>query len=115
MADIALDHDEVIARVGDHRIDSPKRFKLSDCDPDSTGDLSGDDEKEAAKEAVKVERKRIRKLQERLYAEHGQSLLVVLQATDTGGKDSTIRRVFKGVNAQGSVSYTHLTLPTIYS
>jgi PPK2 family polyphosphate:nucleotide phosphotransferase len=47
------------------------------------------------------QRDRIRRLQERLYAEHRQSLLIVLQAMDTGGKDGTIRGVFQGVNPQG--------------
>jgi PPK2 family polyphosphate:nucleotide phosphotransferase len=37
-------------------------------------------------------------LQERLYAEKKQSLLVVLQAMDTGGKDGTIRKVMSGLN-----------------
>jgi len=40
-------------------------------------------------------------LQTRLWAESSQRLLVVLQAMDTGGKDGTIRSVFKGVNPQG--------------
>ncbi|MEZ5729959.1 MAG: polyphosphate kinase 2 family protein [Burkholderiaceae bacterium] len=40
-------------------------------------------------------------LQERLFAESRQKLLVVLQAMDTGGKDGTIRRVFSGVNPNG--------------
>jgi len=40
-------------------------------------------------------------LQARLYAENMQGLLIVLQATDTGGKDGTIRHVFEGVNPQG--------------
>jgi PPK2 family polyphosphate:nucleotide phosphotransferase len=40
-------------------------------------------------------------LQERLYAEGEQRLLLVLQAMDTGGKDGTIRHVFSGVNPQG--------------
>jgi PPK2 family polyphosphate:nucleotide phosphotransferase len=44
---------------------------------------------------------RIEQLQEVLYAQGTHRLLVVLQATDTGGKDSTIRRVFEGVNPQG--------------
>ncbi|HEY3771905.1 MAG TPA: PPK2 family polyphosphate kinase [Solirubrobacteraceae bacterium] len=39
--------------------------------------------------------------QERLAAESRQSLLVVLQAIDAGGKDSTIRNVFSGVNPAG--------------
>lgn len=37
-------------------------------------------------------------LQERLYAEGRQSLLVVLQAIDAGGKDGTIKQVFRGLN-----------------
>ena len=40
-------------------------------------------------------------LQELLYAENRHKLLVVIQATDTGGKDGTIRHVFDGVNPQG--------------
>jgi PPK2 family polyphosphate:nucleotide phosphotransferase len=40
-------------------------------------------------------------LQERLYAESRQSLLVVIQAMDAGGKDSTIRHVFGPINPQG--------------
>ena len=43
----------------------------------------------------------LRDLQERLYAESRQSLLVVLQATDAGGKDGTIEHVFRGMNPQG--------------
>ncbi|GLS44154.1 polyphosphate kinase 2 family protein [Methylobacterium brachythecii] len=58
-------------------------------------------EKEAARELLKAERTRIQALQERLYAEHKRSLLVVFQAIDTGGKDGTIRSVFEGVNPQG--------------
>ncbi|MGI9499700.1 MAG: polyphosphate kinase 2 family protein [Geminicoccaceae bacterium] len=40
-------------------------------------------------------------LQNRLYAEGRQALLIVLQATDTGGKDSTIRKVLGPINPQG--------------
>jgi PPK2 family polyphosphate:nucleotide phosphotransferase len=40
-------------------------------------------------------------LQDRLYAESAQSLLVVLQAMDAGGKDGTIKHVFRGINPQG--------------
>jgi PPK2 family polyphosphate:nucleotide phosphotransferase len=58
-------------------------------------------EKAEGKRELKRQRRRIIELQRRLYAERTQSLLVVLQAIDTGGKDSTIRRVFRGVNPQG--------------
>ncbi len=43
----------------------------------------------------------LEELQERLYAESKQSLLVVFQAMDAGGKDSTTRHVFGPLNPQG--------------
>ncbi len=39
--------------------------------------------------------------QEKLYAQGKKSLLVVLQAIDAGGKDSTIRKVMGRINPQG--------------
>lgn len=36
-----------------------------------------------------------------MWAEHQHRVLVVIQATDTGGKDGTIRHVFDGTNPQG--------------
>ncbi len=50
-------------------------------------------------------------LQERLYAERKQSLLIVLQAMDTAGKDGVIRKVFSGVNPQG-VRVAHFERPS---
>jgi len=44
---------------------------------------------------------RLAELQEVLWAQHRHRILVVLQATDTGGKDGTIRHVFGPLNAQG--------------
>jgi PPK2 family polyphosphate:nucleotide phosphotransferase len=44
---------------------------------------------------------RLRDLQELLYAEGKHRILMVLQATDTGGKDGVIRHVFRTVNPQG--------------
>ncbi|MEO1236158.1 MAG: polyphosphate kinase 2 family protein [Planctomycetota bacterium] len=44
---------------------------------------------------------RLAELQERLYAEGRRSLLVVLQAMDAAGKDSTVRHVFGPVNPDG--------------
>ncbi|MCA9059145.1 MAG: polyphosphate kinase 2 family protein [Planctomycetaceae bacterium] len=49
--------------------------------------------------------------QERLYAEGKQSLLVVFQAIDAGGKDGTIRAVFSGLNPQG-VTVTPFKAPS---
>lgn len=50
-------------------------------------------------------------LQELLFAEGLHKVLVVIQATDTGGKDGTIRHVFDGVNPQG-VKVASFTKPT---
>jgi len=41
------------------------------------------------------------KIQAKLWAENKRSLLIVLQAMDAGGKDGTIKHVFKEVNPQG--------------
>ena len=65
-----------------------------------TKDTQGYEEDEA-KKIEKKNLKRIVELQERLFAEREQSLLLVLQAMDTAGKDSTIREVTKGINPQG--------------
>jgi len=50
-------------------------------------------------------------LQELLYAEGKNKLLIVLQAMDSGGKDGTIRHVFEGVNPQG-VKVASFKVPT---
>ncbi len=44
---------------------------------------------------------RLAEMQERLWAEGRRSLLLVLQALDAGGKDGTVKHVFKGVNPAG--------------
>jgi PPK2 family polyphosphate:nucleotide phosphotransferase len=83
-----------------YRVDSGEELKLSDIDPDDAWRYQ---DKDDIKEETKRQRERIEDLQERLYAEHKQSLLVVLQAMDTAGKDGTIEHVFEGVNPQGCV------------
>jgi PPK2 family polyphosphate:nucleotide phosphotransferase len=74
-------------------------FELSEIDPGATHDAPGDEA--TTKEAFKALRKELADWQQRLYAEKTQSLLVVIQAIDGGGKDSTIKKVFRGVNPQG--------------
>lgn len=50
--------------------------------------------------------RRLRNLQERLYAERKQSLLIVLQAMDAAGKDSTIAKLTGRLNAQGCLVHS---------
>jgi PPK2 family polyphosphate:nucleotide phosphotransferase len=83
-------------------------ISLADYDPDFTGEY---DHKDEVHDQLKANRKRLRELQEVLYAEHQRALLIVLQAMDAGGKDSTIRHVMRGVNPQG-VRVTSFKVPT---
>lgn len=80
------------------RVKPGRPVSLKDIDPNDTAGLK---DKDDARDELKQIRKQISALQERLWAESQQSLLVVLQATDTGGKDGTIKHVFKGINPQG--------------
>jgi PPK2 family polyphosphate:nucleotide phosphotransferase len=72
---------------------------LRERDPRDTGDFEGG--KSEGKTAVATLNDELERLQELLYAEGKQKVLVVLQAMDTGGKDGTIRHVFNGTNPQG--------------
>ncbi len=81
-----------------YRVNPGQQIKLADINPDESEQYRNKDD---VKDELKRQRDRIQDLQERLYAEQKQSLLVVLQAMDTGGKDGTISHVFEGVNPQG--------------
>jgi PPK2 family polyphosphate:nucleotide phosphotransferase len=81
-----------------YRAKPAEHLSLADVDPDESEHYRK--KKDVLKE-LEAQRRRIRDLQERLYAENQQGLLVVLQAMDTGGKDGTIKHVFGGVNPQG--------------
>lgn len=61
----------------------------------------GNIDKEEAKKLLATEKEKLRLLQEKLYADGSQSLLIILQAMDAAGKDSLIEHVFGGVNPQG--------------
>lgn len=75
------------------------KVKLADYDPNHHGSLSKRDPEVAQR--LEAALKGMYELQQRLYAESDQALLIVLQATDTGGKDGTIRHVMGGLNPQG--------------
>ena len=79
--------------------------------PGSTPDLAGTDaaatpgfegDKDAARARLKELKDELAEFQERLWAEQGQSLLIVLQALDAGGKDGLIRKVVTAFNPQGT-------------
>jgi PPK2 family polyphosphate:nucleotide phosphotransferase len=81
-----------------YKVHPGEKIKLADIAPDSCEDYK---KKKEVEEELEYQRDRLNLLQERLYAENKRSLLIVLQAMDTGGKDGTIKQVFQGVNPQG--------------
>ncbi|SEO58669.1 polyphosphate kinase 2 family protein [Trujillonella endophytica] len=81
-----------------YRVEPGEGVRLADVDPDESEHYAK--QKDVLPE-LESTRDRIAELQSRLYAENRRSLLLVLQALDTGGKDGTIKHVFQGVNPQG--------------
>jgi PPK2 family polyphosphate:nucleotide phosphotransferase len=69
-----------------------------DFDPGYTGEAFSE---EASKELLHQGVKFLAHYQSRLAAQDTYGVLMVLQALDAGGKDSTIRHVMSGVNPQG--------------
>src|SRR5882762_3581713 len=80
------------------RITSGRRFRLDDHDP---RDTSGIGSKEKAADRLTSGLETLRKQQEKLYAQGTWALLLIFQAMDAAGKDSTIKHVMSGVNPQG--------------
>jgi PPK2 family polyphosphate:nucleotide phosphotransferase len=81
------------------RITNGKRFQLKDFDPSDTRGLKMD--KGEAAELLQRGTQWLAEEQEMLYAQDRWSLLLVFQAMDAAGKDSTIKHVMSGVNPQG--------------
>jgi len=73
-------------------------FSLDTFDPDDTADVKN---KARALQLLDRGILRLADGQERLYAQNTWALLVIFQAMDAAGKDSTIKHVMSGVNPQG--------------
>jgi PPK2 family polyphosphate:nucleotide phosphotransferase len=81
-----------------YRIAPGETFKLSDRDPADTWKLNS---KEEAQKRLEAGRDSLCELQGKLYAQNEWSVLLIFQAMDAAGKDSTIKHVMSGVNPQG--------------
>jgi PPK2 family polyphosphate:nucleotide phosphotransferase len=78
-------------------VSAASKVRLAEIDPDSTGAGS----KGKAEKRTKKLRERLAELQQALYAEHQRSLLVVIQAMDTGGKDGATKNLCSGLDPNG--------------
>ncbi len=92
-----------------YRVAPGTSIDLAEWNPRNQETFEG--KKAAGRKALQALNERLRNLQELLYAQGKHKLLIVLQATDTGGKDGVIRHVFRGVNPQG-VKVASFKVPT---
>jgi PPK2 family polyphosphate:nucleotide phosphotransferase len=92
-----------------YRVKPSEKIKLVNFDPEDKSGFDGGKEAGEAKLTTLIQE--LDRLQDVLYAEHKQKILIVLQAMDTAGKDGIIRRVFEGVNPVG-VRVTSFKVPT---
>jgi PPK2 family polyphosphate:nucleotide phosphotransferase len=81
-----------------YRVPSPSEsFSLASRDPGDRWDLDKDDGPTRLQATVD----QLGELQNRLYAMDRWAVLLIFQAMDAAGKDSTIKHVLSGINPQG--------------
>ncbi|HUM52149.1 MAG TPA: polyphosphate kinase 2 family protein [Chitinophagales bacterium] len=78
---------------------SDNKFKLADFSTRLTP--ASKKNKKKLKKNLENTIQQISKLQNKLFAEDRQSLLIIFQGMDSSGKDGTIKQIMKGVNPQG--------------
>jgi PPK2 family polyphosphate:nucleotide phosphotransferase len=86
--------------IREYVVKSGEDFRLKDHDPADTRDLKSEDKPEAKRiteEGIVL----LSEMQDKLYAQSNWGLLLIFQAMDAAGKDSTIKHVMSGVNPQG--------------
>ena len=81
-----------------YRVAEGKGFRLSRISPGDTGGLK---DKKKARRLLVEGISRLAEMQEKLYAQDRWGVLLVFQAMDAAGKDSTIKHVMSGINPQG--------------
>jgi polyphosphate kinase 2 (PPK2 family) len=82
--------------IDPYRIATGKGFRLARHDPGDTRGL-GSEEKGRAAEMLARGVEWLAEEQEKLYAQDRWGVLLVFQAMDAAGKDSTIKHVMSGV------------------
>jgi polyphosphate kinase 2 (PPK2 family) len=81
------------------RVPPDKKIDLKkDYDPGFTGKWI---KKEKAEETLTEGIQMLAEMQDKLWAQDQYALIIIFQALDAAGKDSTIKHVMSGVNPQG--------------
>ncbi|MBF2064220.1 MAG: polyphosphate kinase 2 family protein [Calothrix sp. C42_A2020_038] len=91
-----MKHDNFIVKPG-------AKVSLKDYDPGYTGQYVDSTD---VSEKLRVGIEQIGKYQDILYAHDRHALLIIFQAMDAAGKDSTIKHVMSGINPQGCQVYS---------
>ena len=94
--------------IDQFRVSPGKSVRLKDFDPGWEGDpnVSKEVRKEQAKKLLSEDLSALAHAQELLYAADSWSVLLIFQAMDAAGKDSTIKHVTSGINPQGVQVYS---------
>jgi PPK2 family polyphosphate:nucleotide phosphotransferase len=90
------------------KVNPKQEFKLSEI---ATSSGNKEFSKESLKASLAKDIEEISKLQNKLFAENRQCLLIILQGMDSAGKDGTIKHIMRGINPQG-VSVTSFKHPS---
>jgi PPK2 family polyphosphate:nucleotide phosphotransferase len=83
--------------ISPYRVTDGKGFRLRRVKPDDTRDLDKDKAKRLLREGIE----KLAEMQDKLYAQDQWGVLLIFQAMDAAGKDSTIKHVMSGINPQG--------------
>ena len=85
--------------IDPYRVTHGAKFRLKKIDPSDTRGLKAEKGEAAARLRTGVQW--LAAEQDKLFAQDRRSLLLIFQAMDAAGKDSTIKHVMTGVNPQG--------------
>src|SRR5689334_15625762 len=90
------------------RVAPGKKLRLKDHDPSWAGDkkVPKAERKRAAEQLLNEGLEALAAAQEKLFAANSYAILLIFQAMDAAGKDSTIKHVMTGVNPQGCQVYS---------
>lgn len=88
--------------IDDFRVADGKKFRIKNAKTKVKGLHQDEEHYQSLLAEFRVE---IDDLQQKMYAQDRQGLLLVFQAMDAAGKDSTIKHVMSGVNTQGVESH----------
>lgn len=85
-------------QLSDFVFDGSGHFRMADAPTSAHVDKA---ERPHLEELTTIDTVRMGELQDRLYADGREGLVIILQAMDAAGKDSTVKRVMSGVNPTG--------------